>query len=459
MCMQLDVIMRRLQPPRNHSQPAVDWVLWLDADAVVLRHDMRLEQFLPDALCVDPANRCDATDIHVVASDGGQFALNSGVMLLRNHPWTRAFLRAWRRAGRELAALQGTRPYDTEPALALMHAPMDDAFDRLYLGGGAAGARLARHVALLPAETLNSDATLTVYDSLPPASPAAPFVLHLMATPSLLRAHVFHFLAHLAAAAAGGGGGLGGAGRAESEGGAALATLDRAMLVTCVRNLCVAAAAQRRRNGGGASLAAADRLALARECFTCAEYAPRYQRHELLLATADIGAVHWRSAHAPTPPPPPPPPPMIHLSPSPPPPPPMTGERPAPTRLGACEGTTRGACEGTVLGASEGTTRGACKGTTLDVCEDTTLGACEGDALGASEGDTLGACDGDALGTGGDATPPAPRGDDACTACDVVASAALLRAAETLQRGGGVTHPTHRYAPSWARAHAKMTLS
>ena len=112
-----------------------------------------------------------------------------------------------------------------------------------------------------------------------------------------------------------------------------------------------------------------------------------------------------------------------------------------------------------MLGASEGTTRGACKGTTLDVCEDTTLGACEGDALGASEGDTLGACDGDALGTGGDAAPPAPRGDDACTACDVVASAALLRAAETLQRGGGVTHPTHRYAPSWARAHAKMTLS
>ena len=52
-----------------------------------------LIQFLPAALCADPANRCLADDIHMVASDGGQFVLNSGVMLLRNHPWTCELLR------------------------------------------------------------------------------------------------------------------------------------------------------------------------------------------------------------------------------------------------------------------------------------------------------------------------------------------------------------------------------
>lgn len=114
--------MQHLQPTRNRSH---EWVLWLDADAVLLRHNTRLEQvriagreqfshrgirmcrvslsacalwespfqFLPPALCADPANRCFANDIHMVVSDGGQFVLNSGVMLLRNHPWTRALLR------------------------------------------------------------------------------------------------------------------------------------------------------------------------------------------------------------------------------------------------------------------------------------------------------------------------------------------------------------------------------
>jgi hypothetical protein len=61
-----------------------DWVMWTDADTVIMNSDIRIEDFLPQ----DPTK-----DLLVGSDNGGGY--NSGVFLVRNSPWALQFLDDW----------------------------------------------------------------------------------------------------------------------------------------------------------------------------------------------------------------------------------------------------------------------------------------------------------------------------------------------------------------------------
>eukprot|EP00527_Entomoneis_sp_CCMP2396_P006523 CAMPEP_0198141074 /NCGR_PEP_ID=MMETSP1443-20131203/4145_1 /TAXON_ID=186043 /ORGANISM="Entomoneis sp., Strain CCMP2396" /LENGTH=346 /DNA_ID=CAMNT_0043803697 /DNA_START=90 /DNA_END=1130 /DNA_ORIENTATION=+ len=61
-----------------------DWIMWTDADTVVMNSDQKIENFLPS----DPSKHL------LVGSDNGG-GYNSGVFLLRNTEWSRQFLSDW----------------------------------------------------------------------------------------------------------------------------------------------------------------------------------------------------------------------------------------------------------------------------------------------------------------------------------------------------------------------------
>ena len=61
-----------------------DWVLWLDADVVIMNSSIPLESLIP----VDP-------NIHLIVTADRRFTANSGVWLLRNSAWSRQFLQDW----------------------------------------------------------------------------------------------------------------------------------------------------------------------------------------------------------------------------------------------------------------------------------------------------------------------------------------------------------------------------
>jgi hypothetical protein len=61
-----------------------DWVLWMDADTVIMNSNIRIEDFLP----ADPTK-----DLIVVSDKNGGY--NSGVFLFRNSKWSKEFLDEW----------------------------------------------------------------------------------------------------------------------------------------------------------------------------------------------------------------------------------------------------------------------------------------------------------------------------------------------------------------------------
>ncbi|KAL7566937.1 hypothetical protein ACA910_008658 [Epithemia clementina (nom. ined.)] len=60
------------------------WVLWLDADAVIMNSDKKIEDFLP----ADPTKH-----LLLSADDGGGY--NAGVWLVHNSDWSLQFLEEW----------------------------------------------------------------------------------------------------------------------------------------------------------------------------------------------------------------------------------------------------------------------------------------------------------------------------------------------------------------------------
>jgi len=66
----------------EHEQ--CDWVLWTDADTVVMNSERLIEEFLP----ADPTK-----DLLVGSDKGGGY--NSGVFVVRNTAWSRRFLQEW----------------------------------------------------------------------------------------------------------------------------------------------------------------------------------------------------------------------------------------------------------------------------------------------------------------------------------------------------------------------------
>lgn len=61
-----------------------DWVMWLDADTVIMNSDIKITSFLP-------AN--NSFDMLVASDKGGGY--NSGVFLFRNTEWSKQLLRQW----------------------------------------------------------------------------------------------------------------------------------------------------------------------------------------------------------------------------------------------------------------------------------------------------------------------------------------------------------------------------
>lgn len=61
-----------------------DWVMWTDADTVIMNSDKKIENFLP----ADPTK-----DLLVGSDNGGGY--NSGVFVLRNSAWSKRFLTQW----------------------------------------------------------------------------------------------------------------------------------------------------------------------------------------------------------------------------------------------------------------------------------------------------------------------------------------------------------------------------
>ena len=61
-----------------------DWVMWTDADTVIMNSDKKIEDFLP----ADPTK-----DLLVGSDKGGGY--NSGVFVLRNSAWSKRFLQQW----------------------------------------------------------------------------------------------------------------------------------------------------------------------------------------------------------------------------------------------------------------------------------------------------------------------------------------------------------------------------
>lgn len=68
----------------QQKQYKCDWVLWLDADVVIMNSSIALESLIP----ADP-------NIHMVVTSDRRFTANSGVWLLRNNDWSRQFLSDW----------------------------------------------------------------------------------------------------------------------------------------------------------------------------------------------------------------------------------------------------------------------------------------------------------------------------------------------------------------------------
>ena len=68
----------------QQQQQQCDWILWLDADVVIMNSTIPLETLIP----TDP-------NVHLIVTADRRFTANSGVWLLRNSDWSRQFLRDW----------------------------------------------------------------------------------------------------------------------------------------------------------------------------------------------------------------------------------------------------------------------------------------------------------------------------------------------------------------------------
>lgn len=138
-----------------------DWVLWIDADACFIKHDIPLDKWLqlPYDMLI-----CDDLD-----ASGGKTVANTGVFLVKRTEWSRAFIHAW---------------WDMRTKKQYTEFPREQqAFHDMYTSDFM-GAK--EHVAILPADELNSSwhkIYTKKYDNL--------FVVHLMATDEQTRIDTF----------------------------------------------------------------------------------------------------------------------------------------------------------------------------------------------------------------------------------------------------------------------------
>lgn len=138
-----------------------DYLLWLDADAVVTRFDMSLERFIHQS-----------PDRDILACNdwpNGTSIINTGAILVKNSFWTKRFLDEWWERGKKAEYNVGT-PTD-QKAFSHLH-------DENVL-------QVKKHLHVFPTNTFNS-----IYPG-QHNHKHEDFILHLMATPNDLRKQIF----------------------------------------------------------------------------------------------------------------------------------------------------------------------------------------------------------------------------------------------------------------------------
>jgi hypothetical protein len=145
--------------PANGWARHLDWLVWLDADAIVLDMDLRIEKIV--------ASYPYANVLMSAEHAGSSTLVNSGTVIVRNTPWTRTFLHTW-------WTFKNRKLYSDQ-----------EQFDLLFKAQEYSGLGLASKVAILPPDAINSD---------PPAmTQQRPHnqVLHLMGEHQGYRVRVF----------------------------------------------------------------------------------------------------------------------------------------------------------------------------------------------------------------------------------------------------------------------------
>ena len=140
------------------------WLLWLDADAVIVNPEWR----------IDAVTAAVGDDIHFIACAEANMEtntrMNSGTMLLRVSPWTRAFLHAW-----------------WTHSDAGIGAPDQWTFDTLW---AANHLDVRLHTRILPATAFNSEPPFYTW-----SSGATQPVIHLMGDADSVRKSLFGAMA------------------------------------------------------------------------------------------------------------------------------------------------------------------------------------------------------------------------------------------------------------------------
>jgi galactosyl transferase GMA12/MNN10 family len=141
----------------NHPDtPRCDWIVWMDADTVIMNMDIAWEDFLPatklgsSSVSTEPTTDSSNSSSNyyslVIGSDKGG-GYNSGVLAFRNNDWTRSFLQHW------WDMTDFVRP----PGLALSG---DNASLKHYLAQLETTGEFAQYVVVPPRCRLNSFAVL-----------------------------------------------------------------------------------------------------------------------------------------------------------------------------------------------------------------------------------------------------------------------------------------------------------
>jgi hypothetical protein len=111
---------------------ACDWVLWLDADTVIMNSEKKIEAFLP----MDPS-----IDLLINRQKGGSY--NAGAWVIRNSPWSKQFLQRW----------WDMKEFVHPPG---MSTSGDNAALKAYLTDQMDPAEFSQHIAVPPRCTFNS---------------------------------------------------------------------------------------------------------------------------------------------------------------------------------------------------------------------------------------------------------------------------------------------------------------
>jgi hypothetical protein len=123
------ILAEALDPDRGWARD-LDYVVWIDADIIILDMGLRLE--------LVAADNADADFLVSAEHAGSTTLINSGTVMVKNSAWSRRFLQDW-------WDFADRRLYSDQ-----------EQFDMLYKAQVLSG-KISNRVAILPPDALNSD--------------------------------------------------------------------------------------------------------------------------------------------------------------------------------------------------------------------------------------------------------------------------------------------------------------